>query len=166
MYRLLLASLLQALAICCLILALQRGNIGLAVALPLAVLVAWLPLLLKGGAPAPVVETGDDESLLRLSRDLSRTTSGNALSAAEVAYSVKQLAQRLASQLQAAVSIVGNAEVRIATEEQTSLLSQRTLEAAHDARRSSDEGLLVLRQSIARMHQLSGRASASRRPGA
>lgn len=162
MYRLLLASLFQALAICCLILALQRGNIGLAVALPLAVLVAWLPLLLKGGAPAPVVETGDDESLLRLSRDLSRTTSGNALSAAEVAYSVKQLAQRLASQLQAAASIVGNAEVMIATEEQTSLLSQRTLEAAHDARRSSDEGLLVLRQSIARMHQLSGRASASR----
>ncbi len=162
MYRLLLAGLLQALAICCLILALQRGNIGLAVALPLAVLVAWLPLLLKGGAPAPVAEAGDDESLLRLSRDLSRTTSGNALSAAEVAYSVKQLAQRLASQLQAAASIVGNAEVMIATEEQTSLLSQRTLAAAHDARRSSDEGLLVLRQSIDRMHQLSGRASASR----
>src|SRR5690606_37463050 len=36
------------------------------------------------------------------------------------------------------------------------------LAAAHDARRSSDEGLLVLRQSIDRMHQLSGRASASR----
>ncbi|WP_412547910.1 methyl-accepting chemotaxis protein [Pseudomonas sp. PDM16] len=50
----------------------------------------------------------------------------------------------------------------ITTEEQTSLLSQRTLEAAHEARRSSDEGLRVLHDSIARMHQLSGRASASR----
>ena len=162
MYRPLLAGLFQALAVCCLILALQRGNIGLAVAMPLVVLVAWLPLLLRG-RPLPVsAAVGDDESLLRLSRDLSRTTSGNALSAAEVAYSVKQLAQRLASQLQAAASIVGNAQVMIATEEQTSLLSQRTLEAAQDARRSSDEGLAVLHESIARMHRLSGRATASR----
>jgi hypothetical protein len=62
-----------------------------------------------------------------LTRDLSYTTSHNALSAAAVAFSVKQLASRVQSQLDAAAQIVSNAEVMIATEHATSQLSREAL---------------------------------------
>jgi hypothetical protein len=63
-----------------------------------------------------------------LTRDLSYTTSHNALSAAGVAFSVKQLADKLQSQLGAAAQIVSNAEVMIATEQATSILSREALD--------------------------------------
>lgn len=126
----------------------------------LCLVVPWL--FWRKGSAAPPTASGEDPDVARLTRDLSRSTSHNALSAAGVAYSVDRLAERLQSQLQAAERIVGSAEAMIATEAATSELSQQAFAAAHDARRSSDEGREVLRQAIDLMHQLSARAGASR----
>ncbi|WP_044872359.1 methyl-accepting chemotaxis protein [Pseudomonas sp. LFM046] len=120
-----------------------------------------LPWLFRARQPGqPMAEEGTD--VARLTRDLSRSTSVNALSAAGVAWSVGHLAERLKSQLQSAERIVGSAEVMIGTEAATSALSQQAFAAAHDARRSSDEGSEVLQQAMELMHQLSARAGASR----
>ncbi|SEI98720.1 methyl-accepting chemotaxis protein [Pseudomonas sp. NFR16] len=130
-------------------------------ALPFALLAIWLPRFFT--PRAPVVEHGDgEEAISLLTRDLSRSTSHNALSAAAVAFSVRQLAGKLQSQVDAAEQIVSSADVMIATERATSALSQQALGAASQARESSDAGLAVLNQSIDLMHQLSQRADDSR----
>ena len=104
----------------------------------------------------------NSSTITALTRDLSYTTSHNALSAAGVAFSVKQLADKLQSQLSAAAQIVRNAEVMIATEQATSKLSREALGAASEAHQSGAAGRKELIESIARMHQLSQRASNSR----
>lgn len=124
-------------------------------------LLAWLPYRWRQ-APAVEPVDGDNQQMLTLSRELSQTTTLNALSAAEVAFAVKRMGERLASQLQAAECIVGNAQQMIATEEQTSLLSRGTLDSAQQARQSSREGLVLVEQSVACMHQLSERVGTSR----
>ncbi|MNF65600.1 Methyl-accepting chemotaxis protein CtpL [compost metagenome] len=98
----------------------------------------------------------------QLARELSFSVSHNALSAAGVAYSVQHLAARVESQVDAAARIVGNAEVMIATEAQTSALSRQAVEAAIEARQSSDAGRRVLVDTIGRMQQLRQQAGASR----
>ena len=160
-----LIGLLQGLAVLLLAWGLHQELLGLALAIPLLVLAAWLPLF---WTPRPQPDAASDaaaresDGLVALSRSLSQTTSHNALSAAEVAFSVKRLGERLESQLQGAEQIVGSAQAMIATEEQTSQLSQQAVSAAHAARESSDGGLSVVRRTITTMHQLSDRASASR----
>lgn len=154
-------AVLQSLGLALLLWALAGGQLSLLLALLPAALLLWLPLLWARPAAAESAGAVDAMQISQLSRELSQTTTQNALSAAEVAYAVKQLGERLRSQLQAADSIVGNAQNMIATEEQTSLLSQQTAGAALQVRQSSDEGLAVVQQTIARMHQLSQRASAS-----
>ncbi len=128
--------------------------------LPLALLVIWLPRL-KSPKPS-VTHAAAGDAIGELARDLSHTTSHNALSAAGVAYSVKQLAARLQSQLSASQQIVSSAQVMIGTEQVTAQLSRQALGAASQARQRSSEGREVLVQSITRMHQLSQRADASR----
>ncbi|WP_339071447.1 methyl-accepting chemotaxis protein [Pseudomonas idahonensis] len=137
------------------------GDWPLYLCLPLAVLVVWLPRLRSRKVPEAPATTADSE-LSSLTRDLSYSTTHNALSAAGVAYSVTQLAGKLQSQLDAAARIVGNAEVMIKTEQATSQLSRQALEAASEAHASSAEGRTVLGESISRMHSLSERASGSR----
>lgn len=154
-------AVLQSLGLALLLWALAGGHLSLLLALLPAALLLWLPLLWLRPAASESTCAVDALQISQLSRELSQTTTQNALSAAEVAYAVKQLGERLRSQLQAADSIVGNAQNMIATEEQTSLLSQQTAGAALQVRQSSDEGLAVVQQTIARMHQLSQRASAS-----
>ncbi|MFZ2321896.1 MAG: methyl-accepting chemotaxis protein, partial [Pseudomonas sp.] len=154
-------AVLQSLGLALLLWALAGGQLSLLLALLPAALLVWLPVLLVRPAATESAGAVDALQISQLSRELSQTTTQNALSAAEVAYAVKQLGERLRSQLQAADSIVGNAQNMIATEEQTSLLSQQTAGAALQVRQSSDEGLAVVQQTIARMHQLSQRASAS-----
>ncbi|MGA4635147.1 methyl-accepting chemotaxis protein [Pseudomonas solani] len=120
----------------------------------------WLPLL---GRRAPVEapqQAGTD--IARLTRELSFTTSHNALSAAGVAYSVKQLGERLESQLDAAARIVASAEVMIDTEETTTRLSHEAQASAREARQSSEAGREVLRSAIMRMHALNASARDSR----
>ncbi len=153
----------QALGVVLLAWGLHKGLLGLAVALPLMVLVAWLPLLWRRQPqPAAVQQQSEEDSLVQMSRSLSQNTTHNALSAAEVAFAVKRLGERLESQLQGAERIVSSAHSMIATEAQTSQLSREAVTAAHDARESSDQGLRVVKHTISTMHQLSSRASASR----
>ncbi|WP_425375724.1 methyl-accepting chemotaxis protein [Pseudomonas fluorescens] len=155
-----LMPLLQSTALVLVLLGLALASLPLYLCLPLTLLVIWLPRL---KSPKPVIAQSDAaDAMGELTRDLSYTTSHNALSAAGVAYSVKQLAARVQSQLSAAKQIVNNAEVMIGTEKITSQLSREALAAASQAHQRSTEGREVLAQSIIRMHQLSQRANASR----
>ena len=152
---------LQSIALMLLLCGMTLGGWSLYLGLPLAVLVIWLPRLRSRAIPeATPIDSAS--AIAELTRDLSYTTSHNALSAAGVAFSVKQLADKLQSQLGAAAQIVSNAEVMIATEQATSTLSREALSAASEAHRSSAAGRSELIESIARMHQLSQRASNSR----
>jgi len=152
---------LQSIALMLLLCGMALGGWPLYVGLPLAVLIIWLPRLRSRAAPqdSPAENTS---AITTLTRDLSYTTSHNALSAAGVAFSVKQLADKLQSQLSAAAQIVRNAEAMIATEEVTSKLSLEALGAASEAHQSGAAGRKELIESIARMHKLSKRASNSR----
>ncbi|EJN18607.1 methyl-accepting chemotaxis protein [Pseudomonas sp. GM78] len=152
---------LQSIALVLLLCGMTLGGWSLYLGLPLAVLIIWLPRLRSRAIPqtAPV---DTSNALSALTRELSYTTSHNALSAAGVAYSVKQLADKLQSQLGAAAQIVGNADVMIATEQATSALSRQALSAASEAHQSGVAGRTELIESIARMHQLSQRANNSR----
>lgn len=155
-----LTQLLQSAALVLVLLGLAFASLPLYLCLPLALLVIWLSRL---KSRTPVIASSDVvDAIGELTRDLSYTTSHNALSAAGVAYSVKQLAARLQSQLSAAKQIVSSAEVMIGTEKVTSQLSREALQAASQAHRRSTEGSEVLAQSITRMHQLSQRANVSR----
>lgn len=151
---------LQSIALVLILLGLAFAELSIYLCVPVALLLVWLPRLKKPARSlAPDVA---EDAMGALTRDLSYTTSHNALSAAGVAYSVKQLAARLQSQLGAAQQIVNSAEVMIGTEQQTSQLSREALSAAGQAHQRSTEGRAVLGESISRMHQLSQRASDSR----
>ncbi|WP_422625987.1 methyl-accepting chemotaxis protein [Pseudomonas mohnii] len=152
---------LQSIALMLLLCGMTLGGWSLYLSLPLAVLIIWLPRLRSRATPE-AVPADTTSAISALTRDLSYTTSHNALSAAGVAFSVKQLADKLQSQLGAAAQIVSNAEVMIATEQATSTLSREALSAASEAHQSGVAGRTELIESIARMHQLSQRASNSR----
>jgi methyl-accepting chemotaxis protein len=155
------ATSMQSLALCGLFAAMAWGDVSVYACLPLGLVTLWLPRLLTSRAVvAP--RAVEEDAIGKLTRDLSRSTSHNALSAAAVAFSVKQLAGKLQSQVDAAEQIVSSADVMIATERATSSLSQQALSAASEARQSSDAGLTVLNESIALMHRLSERADNSR----
>ncbi|WP_442961317.1 methyl-accepting chemotaxis protein [Pseudomonas sp. Ant30-3] len=152
---------LQSIALMLLVCGLTLGSWPLYVGLPVAVMVVWLPRLRARAVPEETSD-GGASAMAELTRDLSYTTSHNALSAAGVAFSVRQLADKLQSQLGAAARIVSNAEVMIATEQATSTLSRDALSAASEAHESSAAGSAELNESITRMHQLSERANSSR----
>lgn len=152
---------LQSIALMLLLCGMTLGGWSLYLGLPMAVLIIWLPRLRSRAMPE-AVPADTPGTLSALTRELSYTTSHNALSAAGVAFSVKQLADKLQSQLGAAAQIVGNAEVMIATEQATSALSHQALSAASEAHQSGVAGRTELIESIARMHQLSQRANNSR----
>ena len=156
-----LAPTVQSIALTLVLSGMAFGGWPLYLCLPLAVLSIWLPRLRsRPGIDTTPADTGS--AIAELTRDLSHTTSHNALSAAGVAFSVKQLAGKLQSQLDAAARIVSSAEAMIDTEKVTSHLSRQALSAASEAHRSSAEGRVVLAESITRMHQLSQRANDSR----
>ncbi|WP_285420247.1 methyl-accepting chemotaxis protein [Pseudomonas sp. efr-133-TYG-5] len=156
-----LAPSLQSVALLLLLAGMTLGEWPLYVGMPLAVLIVWLPRL-RSRKPVAAQPLDSGSAMAELTRDLSYSTSHNALSAAGVAFSVKELASKLQSQLDAAAQIVSNAEVMIATEQATSQLSREALGAASEAHHSSAAGRSELVDSIARMRQLSERASASR----
>ncbi len=152
--------LLQSIALVLVLLGLAFVDLSIYLCVPVALLLVWLPRLKK--TPRSLAPDVAEDAMGALTRDLSYTTSHNALSAAGVAYSVKQLAARVQSQLGAAQQIVSSAEVMIGTEQLTSQLSREALGAAGQAHQRSTEGRAVLGESISRMHQLSQRASDSR----
>ncbi|KAF1052506.1 MAG: Methyl-accepting chemotaxis protein McpA [Stenotrophomonas maltophilia] len=137
------------------------GGWPLSLCLLLGAALLWAPWFVRGRGGSLVVGESSPE-LTALTRDLSQGTSQNALSAAGVSYSVQRLVERLESQLVTAEQIVGSAEVMIHTERATSNLARQAMDAAVEARAGSDAGRAELQHAIARMHQLSQRASASR----
>jgi len=141
--------------------AIAFASLSVYIATPIALLLIWLPRFLPANSAVPVATQGDS-AIERLTRDLSHTTSHNALSAAQVAFAVRQLAGKVQSQLDAAEQVVSSADVMIATERQTAQLSQQALSAASQARERSDAGSVVLNESIRRMHRLSRGAVDSR----
>lgn len=160
--RILFVCLLQSLALVLLLVGARHGWLPLYLALPLGVALLWLPWLLPGNRTA--VATVGEPDIARLARDLSHNTSQNALSAAGVAFSVKRLAEKLQSQLDAAEQIVGSAEVMIHTERATSNLARQAMDAATQARAGSDEGRSCWpRPSSACTSSASGWAPAAKR---
>ncbi|MEK1909069.1 MAG: methyl-accepting chemotaxis protein [Pseudomonas chlororaphis] len=155
------ASALQSGALLLVLYVLSQGLLAFYLAVPLMLLIVWLPLLRRAKAAAPASSV-DNSEIAALTRDLSCSTSHNALSAAGVAYSVRQLAGRVQSQLDSAARIVSSAEAMIHTEQLAAQLSQQALSAASEAHRSSAEGSAVLGESITRMHRLSQSANDSR----
>ncbi|WP_369987237.1 methyl-accepting chemotaxis protein [Pseudomonas xanthosomatis] len=152
-------ALLQGVALCALLGATAFVDQALYLAVPLALLVLWLPRWRQAPRPVPVIEASQEDDLIR---QLAKGTSHNALSAAAVAHAAQQLAARVQSQLGAAQEIVGSAEVMIVTEKASAQLSQQALQAARAAHGSSVAGSAVLAESIQRMHDLSVRATTSR----
>lgn len=106
-------ALLQGVAMCALLGATAFVDQALYLAVPLALLVLWMPRLRQASRPVPVTEASQEDDLIR---QLAKGTSHNALSAAAVAHAAQQLAARVQSQLGAAQEIVGSAEVMIVTE--------------------------------------------------
>ncbi|UFH51686.1 methyl-accepting chemotaxis protein [Pseudomonas sp. KNUC1026] len=125
----------------------------------LALLAQWLPgrSLQSRQAAQP-----EQPGVQALAADLARHTSQNALSAAGVAWSVKQLAQRLESQLASAAQIVDSAQAMIHTVDSTAAQGSQALEAASSVHACAGAGQAALEESIQRMHRLSQRASHSR----
>ncbi len=97
-----------------------------------------------------------------LTKNLSRKTCHNALSAAQVAFSAEQLASRLQSQLKAVSEIANGAEAIAATEQDSAERARHTLDAAQSVRQRSDAGQAELQRAIERMQQLSAQTHASR----
>ncbi len=159
--RIFLVLSLQTAGLLLLFVAQALGGWPLSLCLLLGAVLLWLPWFIGERRPAPGSVAAAPE-MAALTRDLSHSTSHNALSAAGVSYSVQRLVERQASQLSAAEQIVGSAEVMIHTERATSSLARQAMDAAIQARAASDDGRGELRSAIARMHQLSARAGASR----
>lgn len=97
-----------------------------------------------------------------LTKNLSRNTCHNALSAAQVAFSAERLASRLQSQLKAVSEIANGAEAIAATEQDSAERARHTLDAAQSVRQRSDAGQAELQRAIERMQQLSAQTHASR----
>ncbi|WP_439887061.1 methyl-accepting chemotaxis protein [Pseudomonas sp. MBLB4123] len=97
-----------------------------------------------------------------LSRTLSRHTCHNALSAAQVAHAVQQLAAKLQSQLGAIAQVSQGAEAITHTEQDSARRAEQTLAAAQTVRQNSASGQQAVQQAIARMQQLSAQTAASR----
>ena len=152
---------LQSIALILLLGGMTVSGWSLYIGLPLAVLIIWLPRL-RSRSTAEAAPADDADAIGALTRDLSCTTSHNALSAAGVAFSVRQLAARVQSQLGAAAQVVSNAQVLIATEQATSSHSRQALSAASESHESAVAGRAELIESIAQMQQLSQRANSSR----
>ncbi len=132
-----------------------------AILLLAAALWPWFSASLAANAGAA---TADDTpgAFAELSKNLSRNTCHNALSAAQVAYSAEQLASRLQSQLQAVSEIANGAQAIAATEQDSAERARHTLDAAQAVRQRSDAGQAELQKAIERMQQLSAQTHASR----
>ncbi|WP_414704066.1 methyl-accepting chemotaxis protein [Pseudomonas sp. UBA2684] len=111
----------------------------------------------------PAVEAGAAAvQFAELSRSLSQHTCHNALSAAQVAHAVQQLAGKLQSQLSAVEQISQGADAITHTEQDNAQRAQQTLAAAQTVRQSSANGQQELQQAIGAMQQLSAQTAASR----
>ena len=136
-------------------------HFGITALLP-AVLLGSLPwLLLLRRQPAPIGAATTETTLTELARNLSHSTSRNAVAAAEVSFSVEQLATSMASQLAAITQVAGNAEHIAHQVENTSRHADTADRAADAATSSSETGKQALDQAVAVIQGLSRQADSS-----
>ena len=158
------ACLLHATGLAVLMAVYQQMQLPLLLSIPAYLLLALWPWLGPWKVPAeettssPASATAFDA----LSQSLSRSTCQNALAAAQVAFGVRQMADKLQSQLQAVEQVSQGAQLMTDTEQASAQRAEQTLAAAHAVRERSDEGQKALQQAIARMQQLSRQADDSR----
>ncbi|MBA1273119.1 methyl-accepting chemotaxis protein [Stutzerimonas azotifigens] len=110
----------------------------------------------------PSVQGGISTDFEALSKRLSRHTCHNALAAAQVAFSVEQLANKLQSQLGALGEIASGAQAMTDTEQHSAERASQAQQAAEAVRRTGDEGRRGLLRAAERMQQLSAQTQASR----
>lgn len=132
-----------------------------ATALWFAVPLALLPWLLLHGRAQPGTDADNADSLAALARKLSQSTCRNAIAAAEVSYSVEQLAGRISSQLAATTQAASNAGAIAQQVERTTSYADNADNAAEAALTSSASGKRALDETTALMQQLAGKADAS-----
>lgn len=135
---------------------LYAGLSTLWLTLPLAA-VPWLTLL----RTRPVGATDDTDKLAELARKLSQSTCRNAIAAAEVSYSVEQLASRISSQLAATTQVAGNAGAIAQQVERTASYADDADRAAEAALTGSASGKQALARTTALMQQLADKADDS-----
>lgn len=133
------------------------GFAALAVASLSSALPWWFAWPTRGSAPV----RDDSNAVRELTSRLSHSTSRNAVAAAEVSYSVEQLAARLASQLQATTQVAENAEHIAQQVDATSRFAQEADTAAEAACQRSEAGKQALDQAVGVMHALSAQADDS-----
>ena len=134
---------------------------GLAV-LPFAILLSIVPWVLKRQDPAALPGIAAEQtSVQQLTTRLSQSTSRNAIAAAEVSFSVDQLAHRLTSQLTAITQVAQNAEHISQQVENTSRYADKADQAAEAALCSSQAGKQALDQAVEVMHRLAIQADES-----
>jgi methyl-accepting chemotaxis protein len=122
----------------------------------------WFGPWRRGDDDAAAVNRAAGADFITLSRSLSQHTCHNALSAAQVAHAVQQLADKLKSQLLAVEQISQGANAITHTEQDSARRAEQTLKSAQTVRQSSADGQQALHQAIARMQRLSAQTAASR----
>ncbi|WP_150305287.1 methyl-accepting chemotaxis protein [Pseudomonas saliphila] len=125
-------------------------------AVPLSAL-PWLTQLRAGAS----ITVESASSLEELARKLSQSTCRNAIAAAEVSYSVEQLAERISSQLAATTQAASNAGAIAQQVERTASHAGDADHAAEAALASSASGKQALDDTIALMQQLANKADDS-----
>lgn len=126
--------------------------------LPILAMLLW-PATVK--AQPTATAAGSTDTATRLARELSHSTSQNALTAAGVSHAAAQLSNKLDSLVAAATHIESSAEQMIVTEEQTARLSESGLDSASEVRANSEAGLNGLSQTIACIQRLSEQATSN-----
>jgi len=134
---------------------------GMIILLPIVLLgiLPWLSLLRR--SPETSAVTPSDPALTELARHLSQSTSRNAVAAAEVSFSVEQLAVSMTSQLAAITQVAENAEHIAHQVENTSRHADTADSAADAATSSSETGKQALDQAVAVIQGLSRQADSS-----
>ncbi|GGJ85611.1 methyl-accepting chemotaxis protein [Pseudomonas matsuisoli] len=152
---------LHAIGVVALLLLQQHLQLPIAFAAILLLPLTLWPWLLRLRTPATAAQA-EVTSIDTLSQSLSQHTTHNALSAAEVAYTVQQLGNKLKSQLAAVEQIGEGAHAVTHTEQRNAERASQTQHAAQTVRTSSASGQAELQQAIARMQALNSQTAASR----
>ncbi|MEN0105604.1 MAG: methyl-accepting chemotaxis protein, partial [Pseudomonas sp.] len=157
------ACLLHAVGLAVLMVVYQQMHLPLYLSIPAYLLLALWPWFGPWELPPEQNAASQTPPVFgELSQNLSRSTCHNALAAAQVAFGVQRMADKLQSQLQAVEQVSVGAQAMTATEEASAQRAEQTLSAAHAVRERSDEGQQALQQAIERMQQLSVQAADSR----
>jgi len=156
------ACVLHVLGLVALIVAVEQFQLSGYLSIALLLLLALWPWFgpWRRGDAAAAANRAATVDFSELSQSLSQHTCHNALSAAQVAHAVQQLAEKLKSQLLAVEQISQGANAITHTEQDSARRAEQTLKSAQTVRQSSADGQQALLQAIARMQRLSAQTAA------